>query len=91
METGEKGNGERVAMGGLGLEARVVLAGSSMSAADVDKARLSGGLSLERPAGGRAYLEVGGVAVAEGKIARRGGKSAFVVTRLLKKGEEVRL
>lgn len=83
MGTGnETGAGEaRVAIGGLGLDAYVVIASGSMSAEGVDRARDSGKLALKAPGKGAAYLEVGGVAVAEGWLRAKRGKSAFVVTR----------
>jgi hypothetical protein len=71
----------RAAIGGLSLEATVVLAGSRMSAGDVERARRDGSLRMDATGDGIAYLEAGGVIVAEGRMKRKHGKSAFVVTR----------
>jgi hypothetical protein len=76
------GAGEaRVAIGGLGLDAYVLIASGSMSAEDLERARESGRLTLKAPVTGAAYLEVGGIVVAEGRLRAKRGKSAFVVTR----------
>jgi hypothetical protein len=85
-ETGEP----RAAVGGLGLDACVVIASGSMSAEDVDRARDSGRLAMKAPEKSAAYLEVGGVVVAEGTLRKKHGKSAFVVTRTYQDSGEVR-
>ncbi len=61
-----------------------------MSAEDVDRARDSSKLSMKAPENGAAFLEVGGVVVAEGRLRNRRGKSAFVVTRTYQESSEVR-
>ncbi len=76
--------GKRAGIGGLGLEACVVLAEADMSAAEADRATRTGALSMRRPDGALAWLEVGGVAIAEGRISRRRGKLGFTVTRMYK-------
>lgn len=81
---------ERVATGALRLEAGVSLADGAMSAADAEAARRSGGLSMPARDGGVAYLEVGGVVVAEGRMVRRNGGSAFVVTKAYRQNGEER-
>jgi hypothetical protein len=85
-ETGEP----KAAVGGLSLDAYVVIASGSMSADDVDRARDAGKLSMKAPEKGAAYLEVGGVVVAEGALRKKHGKSAFVVTRTYQDSGEVR-
>ncbi len=85
------GTGEpKAAVGGLGLDAYVVIASGSMSAEDVDRARDAGKLAMKAPEKGAAYLEVGGVVVAEGVVRKKRGKSAFVVTRTYQDSGEVR-
>jgi len=48
-------------------------------------------LTMARNGLGTAYLEVGGVLVAEGSLKKKKGKSAFVVTRVFDEGTEVRV
>jgi len=79
-----------VAIGGLSLDANIIVAGSSMSALDVDRARSAGRLRMAAPADRSAYLEVGGVVVAAGLLKRKRGRSVFVVTRMMATGQEVR-
>lgn len=79
-----------VAIGGLSLDANIIVAGSSMSAMDVDRARGGGRLRMAAPADPSAYLEVGGVVVAAGLLKRKRGSSVFVVTRMMADGQEVR-
>ena len=84
-----EGSGEqRVAVDGLNLEASVIVATGSMSAADADKARGVGQIAMAEPANATAYLEVGGVRVAEGTIGRKRGKAAFIVTRMFESSNE---
>ncbi len=84
------GAGEaRAAIGGLSLDAYVVIASGAMSAEDLDGARDSGKLAMKAPIAGAAYLEVGGVVVAEGVVQKKRGKSAFVVTRNYQESSEV--
>jgi len=78
------------AIGGLSLDASIIVAGSSMSALDVDRARSGGRLRMAAPADQSAYLEVGGVVVAAGLLKRKRGSSVFVVTRMMANGQEVR-
>lgn len=85
------GTGARTAdVGGLRLDACVVVASGTMSAEDVDRARDSDRLAMRAPEKGAAYLEVGGVVVAEGTLRKKHGKSAFVVTRTYQDSGEVR-
>jgi hypothetical protein len=79
----------RVSIGGLGLDAYVLIASGTMSAEDLDLARDSGRLAMKAPVTGAAYLEVGGVVVAEGRLRTKRGKSAFVVTRSYQESSEV--
>ncbi len=84
------GAGEaRIAIEGLGLDAYVVIASGSISAEELERARESGRLALKAPGMGAAYLEVGGVVVAQGTLRSRRGKSAFVVTRSYQELSEV--
>lgn len=83
-ETGEP----KAAIGGLSLEACIVMASGTMSAEDVDRARDAGRLTMKAHERGAAYLEVGGVVVAEGTLRARRGKSAFVVTRTYQESSE---
>lgn len=90
MET-DKGPAQAcVAIGGLPLDANLIVASSPMSAMDVDRARSGGGLRMAAPADQSAYLEVGGVVVAAGLLRRKRGSSVFVVTRMMAAGQEVR-
>lgn len=83
------GNGERTAdVGGLRLDACVIVASGTMSAEGVDRARDSGRIAMKAYESGAAYLEVGGVVVAEGELRKKRGKSAFVVTRAYQEGSE---
>ena len=88
METIERQDQAEAAIGALSLDAVVVLASSALSAGDVDRARRDGNLRMGAPGNGAVYLEVGGVAVAEGRMKKRHGKSAFVVTRVFSEGLE---
>ncbi len=72
--------------GAVRLETRVVLARDLLSPAGAEKAAEAGSLALAGVEGGRALLEVGGVAVAEGRVATRRGKSLFRVERMLRGG-----
>lgn len=90
METDAGSALDRVAIGGLSLDANIIVAGSTMSALDVDRARSGGRLRMEAPADRSAYLEVGGVVIAAGLLKRKHGKSVFVVTRMMANGQEVR-
>jgi hypothetical protein len=84
------GAGEaRIAIEGLGLDAYVLIASGAMSAEDLDGARDAGRLTLKAPVTGAAYLEVGGIVVAEGRLRAKRGKSAFVVTRSYQESSEV--
>lgn len=68
-------------MGDLLLDANVILASGRMCAESVDVARRAGSVRMTAPLGRLAYLEVGGVLVAEGRIRRRAGRKVFVVTK----------
>lgn len=84
-----EGSGEqRLAVDALNLEASVIVASGSMSAADADKARGMGLIAMAEPANAKAYLEVGGVKVAEGTLGRKRGKAAFTVTRMFESSKE---
>jgi hypothetical protein len=91
METDDGPGQGCVAIGQLSLEANIVVAGSSMSAIDVDRARGAGRLDMAESADQSAYLEVGGVVVAAGLLRKKRGSSVFVVTRMMADGQEVRL
>lgn len=73
--------------GGLLLDTRVILAESSMTAAEAAQARRRGQLSL--PAHGKARLEAGGVVLAEGELRQKEGRTVFVVSALAGKKENV--
>ncbi len=89
MENMERQSQAHAAIGGLSLDACVVLASSTLSAGDVDRARRGGNLRMSAPADETAYLEVGGVVVAEGRMKLRHRKNSFVVTRTFNEGSEV--
>ena len=84
-------NGEKLDVGALHLYAQVIVASGRMSVADVERAGHEGMLTMARNGLGTAYLEVGGVLVAEGSLKKKKGKSAFVVTRVFDEGTEVRV
>jgi hypothetical protein len=73
----------------LVLETDIVLARARLSPLAIARARRAGRLEMRAEEGGRAFLEVGGVLVAEGKIVKRGGRSYLKVGRLLGRGGEV--
>jgi|GEM_PF-3202150 len=70
-----------VAVGDLLLDATVILASTRLCADDAAAAERSGTVGFPAPGGRLAYLEVGGVIVAEGRMARKSGRSVFVVSR----------
>ncbi len=72
----------------LALDACVILAQAKLSAADVEQARRLGRLEMACPAGDKAYLEVGGVTIAEGVMKRRWGTQVFVVSKAYGSSEE---
>jgi len=72
----------------LGLDATVILAGSTMSPADVARARRAGRLDMEGPENGLAMLEVGGTVMAEGRVEEREGRRVLVLTRMFADGKE---
>ncbi|OHD27479.1 MAG: hypothetical protein A2Y38_09230 [Spirochaetes bacterium GWB1_59_5] len=90
METRETGDEKKATVGRLSMEAIVVLASTTLSADDVDRQKRAGTLTLSAPASQAAYLEAGGVIVAEGIMRKKHGKSAFVVTRTYQDANEVR-
>jgi len=90
METRKTSDGEKADIGRLLMEAVVVLASSKLSADEVEQRRHSGTLTMNAPAGQPAYLEAGGVVVAEGVVRKQHGKSAFVVTRTYQEASGVR-
>lgn len=65
----------------LAVEPRIVLAAGRLSAAELALARGRGSLAMAGFEGGKAYLELGGVVLAEGSVRRRGGRYAFVASR----------
>jgi hypothetical protein len=69
--------------GAVRLGTDAVLARTAMSGLDAARAKASGELSVDGPEGGRVLLEVGGTAVAEGRVVRRRGASCFRVERML--------
>ncbi len=79
---------ERVSVDMLRFDAAVVLSSGFMSASDVAKSRRSGKISMAANEDGKALLEAGGVILAEGRITKKRGRTAFVVTRMLEAGEE---
>ncbi len=89
MGTRDNAGEATAAIGGLELDAYVVIASGAMSAEDLDRAKDQGKLAMKAPEGGVAYLELGGVLVAEGRLQKRHGKSAFVVTRSYQDSSEV--
>ena len=90
METRTTSDGEKADVGRLSMEAVVVLASSKLSADEVEQRRRAGTLTMSTPAGQPAYLEVGGIIVAEGVVRKQHGKSAFVVTRTYQESSGVR-
>jgi len=81
MESRGTRDEEKAEVGRLPMEAVVVLASSRLSADEVERRRKAGSLTMNAPASQPAYLEAGGVVVAEGVVRKTHGKSAFVVTR----------
>lgn len=69
------------AVGALEVGPRIILADARLSAAELASARGRGSLAMAAFEGGKAYLELGGVALAEGAVRRRGGRYAFIVSR----------
>jgi hypothetical protein len=67
--------------GCLPLEANVVLAAAAMNATELSRIQRLGKLTI--PAGKSAWLEVGGVVLAEGRIEQNKDGATFVVTRML--------
>lgn len=84
MENDE--TGARIAAGALRLDGAVVVARSAMSAERADGAIAAGTVSM--PACRKVSLEVGGVVVAEGRLARRKGVSAMIVEKVYLNGGE---
>jgi len=71
----------------LRLDTRVVLAETRLSPLELAEARRRGTLELTAPAGDRVLLEVGGLAIAEGRLVKKGGAWRFKVERLFAEGE----
>jgi len=90
MATRVTGDDKKADVGRLSMNAVVVLASTKLNADDVDRRRQAGTLTMSAPAGQAAYLEAGGVIVAEGIMRKKHGKSAFVVTRMYQDDSEVR-
>lgn len=65
----------------LAVEPRIVLAAKRLSAAELALARGRGSLDMAAFEGGKAYVELGGVVLAEGAVRRRGGRYAFIASR----------
>lgn len=76
----------RIAAGSLRLDGAVIVARAAMSAERADEAKAAGEVSM--PARRTVSLEVGGVAVAEGRIARRKGVSVMIVEKAYGNGGE---
>lgn len=71
---------ERIRVESVRPEACVVLAERSMNAEELERLSVSGNLTLS--ALRKAYLEVGGLRVAQGRIRIRAGKAQFVITQV---------
>jgi len=69
------------------LRTELVMAAGSMSPAEIAAAGREGRIGLPAGEGGRMLLEAGGMAIAEGRVVRKGGRHFFKVTRLF--GPEV--
>jgi len=80
---------ESVCVDSLRFDAAIVLADGAMSAADVAQARRSGKITMAANEKGTALLEAGGVILAEGRITKKRGKTAFVITKMLAGGKEI--
>lgn len=72
----------------LTVEPRIILADGRLSAAELASAKGRGSLSMAAFEGGKAYLELGGVVLAEGALRRRGGRYAFIASRAYAKEGE---
>ncbi len=90
METTKNRDDKKADVGRLSLEAVVVLASAKLSADDVDQCKRAGTITVSAQAGQPAYLEAGGVVIAEGVVRKKHGKSAFVVTRTYQESSGVR-
>ncbi len=82
---------KRVSADNLKFDAAIVLSSASMSASDVARIRRNGKITMAANETGKALLEVGGVILAEGKIMKKRGKTAFVITKMLESGKEAEL
>ena len=91
METRKREIEGSLAMGDLLLNANILLASAALCADDVDRGRRAESLSMKAPERGMAYLEIGGVVVAEGRMAKKRGASVFVVTRTYPEYAEARI
>ena len=65
----------------LGTE--LVMARSRISPLAIARQKRAGRFAFKGEEGGRVFLEVGEVAIAEGRIVKRGGRHFFRVDRLL--------
>jgi hypothetical protein len=80
------GSGER---GGGGFENAVILgtelvrAKTKLSPFAIARQKRAGRFVFKGEEGGRVFLEVGEVAIAEGRIVKRGGRHFFKLDRLL--------
>lgn len=78
------------AVGALEVEPRIILADARLSAAELASARVRGSMAMAAFEGGKAYLELGGVVLAEGAVRRRGGRYAFIASHAYAKEGEAR-
>ena len=65
------------------LATDLVLARARLSPLAIARGKRTGRMEFKREEGDIVFLEVGGMAVAAGKIVKRGGRSFFKVGRLL--------
>lgn len=74
----------------LTVEPRIILADGRLSAAELALARGRGSIGMAAFEGGKAYLELGGVVLAEGAVRRRGGRYSFITSRAYRAEGETR-
>ena len=67
------------------LPTELVLAEALLSPLAIARTRRAGRIELEGRSEGKALLEVGGVAIAEGRVIRKGGRHFFKLGRLLER------
>ncbi|HUX37850.1 MAG TPA: hypothetical protein VMV44_08095 [Rectinemataceae bacterium] len=72
------------------LKTDLVMAERDISPLEIARARRAGRIELAGPPDGDLSLEVGGRAIATGRIVKRGGRHFFKVQGLFDKAEEAR-